>query len=197
MKMQTFRKPHQWLTFWLEKYLEVLANLKFDGDTRKQYWAILKSFLEAHPGNPRNLSLADVHSFISEAPEMRLVPVTLFFQHIAPSKPHLEMLKKFGSSAGKVPEEESTSNEPLEKFITTLQDQGLSERTVKNYSNAVSGYFKWAEENEKPADKPHIEGYVEFLSTIRQLAPRTIAMHQTALRLFYGIDEDKQPDKKH
>lgn len=187
MKMQTFRKPHQWLTFWLEKYIEVLTNLKFDGEKRKKYWAILKGFLEAHPGNPRNLSLTDVHGYIAAKAEERLEPITLFFQHIAPSRTHLDMLKKFNAAKG-IAAEVSSGNDKLDVFVASLQKQDLTERTIKNYTNAVSGYYKWAEENESENASPRIDEYCTFLTDIRQLAPRTIATHQIALKLFFGDD---------
>jgi len=186
MKMQTFRKPHQWLTFWLEKYIEVLTNLKIDVEKRKKYWTILKGFLEALPGNPRNLSLADVHGYIAADAEERLEPITLFFQHIAPSRPHLDMLKKFNAASSGVAAETTSGNDNLDLFVASLQKQDLTDRTIKNYCNAINSYFKWAEENESDRASPRIDAYCAFLTDIRQLAPRTIATHQIALKLYFA-----------
>lgn len=193
MKMQTFRKPHQWQSFWLEKYIEILTSLKYDGEKRKRYWAILKVFLEELPGNPRNLALAEVKSFIAVEPVERLIPISLFYQHIAPSRPHLEMLKKFDSTDHDAHVKHTET--PLEKFEEHLLKQQLSDRTVKNYCTAVTGYLKWTEEKKYEPTVVSVDKYCTMLSTVKQLAPRTVTMHHTALKLFFStFDSAPSPD---
>lgn len=186
MKMQTFRKPHQWLSFWLEKYVEVLTGLKFDGEKRKKYWSVLKTFLEELPGNPRNLSLPLIKTFISTNPGERLIPITLFYQHIAPSPTHLEMLNSWGSSGtAETHTETQPDNGLVKQFEVHLSTQNLSERTIKNYLNALNSYLKWLEDSGTPPSIDKSDDYRVFLTEIRQLAPRTIVMQDTALKLFY------------
>jgi hypothetical protein len=195
MKMQTFRKPHQWLSFWLEKYIEVLTGLKYDGEKRKQYWLVLKTFLEELPGNPRNITLSAIKTFIATDPDERLLPITIFYQHIAPSRPHLDMLKKFDASDPMHTEQHVDG--PVDKFEAQLLQQQLSDRTIRNYCAAVSGYLKWNEEKGICAHIGNIDEYCTFLATVKQLAPRTVSMHHSALKLFYtGFSPDQSSQNK-
>jgi hypothetical protein len=185
MKMQTFRKPHQWLNFWLEKYTDVLSTLKYSGEQRKQCWAILKLFLEELPGNPRNISLEAVEKFIAVAPEERALPVTIFYQKIAPSKPHIEMLKKFdrpvtATAAG-------GAADPLEQFNTLLASRDFSPRTVKNYTSSLAQFFKWSEETGATVSPETIDTYCIYLAQEKKLAPRTVALHSAALKLYHKM----------
>lgn len=183
MKMQTFRKPHQWINFWLEKYADVLTDLKYSGEKRKKYWAVLKEFLEKLPGNPRNLSINAVRNFIIVDPENRLHPIVLFYHHIAPSKPHTAMLENFDPSDPASPD--NCTNGPVEKFEALLLKQNLTEKTVKNYCTALSGYLKWMDENGIDVLTEKIDEYCNFITTIKQLAPRTVSIHRSALTVFY------------
>lgn len=180
--MQTFRKPHQWLSFWLEKYTEALNKVHLDADTRKIYWRILKEFLEALPGNPRNITLDSICEFISTNPEERLVPVTLFYQHVSPSAPHLDLLKKLQKEPGK---QTVAADDPLHKFRTVLWARHLSERTVSNYCNSVKAYLVWLGDPAAVANSGQIEVYTAYLAEEKKLSQRTIALHTAALRIYY------------
>ncbi len=182
MKMQTFRKPHQWLNFWLEKYTDVLSTLKYSADQRKQCWSILKLFLEKLPGNPRNISLEAVEKFIAEAPEERALPVTIFYQKIAPSKPHIEMLKKYDRPAAS--NGTGSAGNPQEQFNELLSSRNFSPRTVKNYTSSLAQFLKWSEENKAAASLETIETYCTYLAQEKKLAPRTVALHSAALKLY-------------
>ncbi|MBN1575404.1 MAG: phage integrase N-terminal SAM-like domain-containing protein [Chitinispirillaceae bacterium] len=183
MKMQTFRKPHQWLNFWLEKYVEVLSGLKYSGEQRKLFWATLKTFLETLPGNPRNIPLESVRSFIENDPSERLPPILLFYLHIAPSKPHIEMLKKIESVAVNPPL--ASNEDPVQQFRTILLNRQFSQRTVKNYCTIVAAYLKWLPASRGDTSIDKIEQYRLYLAKEKRLAPRTIALHTAALKLFY------------
>ena len=182
MKMQTFRKPHQWLNFWLEKYTDVLSTLKYSGEQRKQCWAILKQFLEELPGNPRNISLEAVEKFISEAPEERALPVTIFYQKIAPSKPHIEMLKKYDRPV--TAHAAGGAADPQEQFSELLSSRDFSPRTVKNYTSSLAQFLKWSQESKVPVSPETIATYCTYLAQEKKLAPRTVALHSAALKLY-------------
>ena len=181
--MQTFRKPHQWLNFWLEKYTDVLAGLKYSGEQRKQFWATLKIFLEKFPGNPRNLDLTAIGAYITENTDERLQPIILFYQHVAPSKPHLEMLRKMVASM------DTTSSDmhadPVERFRALLSDKNFSPRTVKNYSTVAASFLRWCEDTPEKGKADKIERYCRYLAVDKKLSERTIALHKAALKLFY------------
>jgi hypothetical protein len=181
MKMQTFRKPHQWLNFWLEKYTDTLSGLKYTSVQRKQYWTMLKKYLIELPGNPRNIPLDKVQEFIEVDSNERALPIMLFYKHIAPSKPHLELLNKLlAASDTTVPE----SDDPLEHFKHTLSQQSFSPRTVKNYTSSVAAYLNWGNENGKKVLEPFMDEYIVFLTDVKKLSPRTIALHTAAIKLF-------------
>lgn len=185
MKMQTFRKPHQWLNFWLEKYTEVLAGLKYGTEQRKFLWSTLKLFLEELPGNPRNLPVDSVKSFIDADPVNRLLPVTIFFQHIAHSRPHLDMLKTYneGKNGDSVA---NFSDDPVERFRVTISTKTFSDNTIKNYCSAVSAFIRWLDEG-SAIDRSggRIEEYCTYLLKEKQLSPRTVSLHSAALKLFF------------
>jgi|GEM_PF-6693578 len=185
MKMQTFRKPHQWLNFWLEKYTEVLAGLKYGSEQRRLLWATLKLFLEELPGNPRNLPVDSVKSFIDADPAKRLLPVTIFFQHIANSRPHLEMLKTYEAQRM----DDCTANcsdDPVERFRAIISTQTFSDNTIKNYCSAVSAFIRWLDDG-AAIDRSggRIEEYCTYLVKEKQLSPRTVSLHSAALKLFF------------
>lgn len=183
MKMQTFRKPHQWLNFWLEKYADALSGLKFSGEQRKKYWATLKVFLEELPGNPRNIPHEKIRKFIEVDPKKRLLPVLLFYRHIAPSKPHIELLKKlegrFGDSSS------ARSDDPVENFTSFLSGQQFSPRTVKNYSSAFNGFVKWLGGDSPETAEGKLDDYSDYLAGTRKLSSRTVALHISAIKLYY------------
>ena len=191
MKMQTFRKPHQWLNFWLEKYTDTLSGLKYTSEQRKQYWATLKKFLEELPGNPRNIPLDKVQAFIEVDSNERALPVMLFYKHIAPSKPHMELLKKLASASDTVLPE---TDDPLEHFKHMLSQQTFSPRTVKNYTSSVAAYLNWGNENGKKVLEPFLEEYTDFLTNVKKLSPRTIALHTAAIKLFNKQQIQSHPD---
>ena len=182
MKMQTFRKPHQWLNFWLEKYTDILGTLKYTAEQRKQCWAVLKQFLEELPGNPRNIPLDAVEKFIAGAPEERALPVTIFYQKIAPSKPHLELLRKFER-----PDAAGIVTDPQERFAELLAAKQFSPRTVKNYTSSVTQFLKWLDGNGNTVTVDKIDAYCTYLSEEKKLAPRTVALHTAALKLFHKM----------
>ena len=181
MKMQTFRKPHQWLNFWLEKYTEVLSELKFSGDRRRQYWGVLKQFLEELPGNPRNIPQASIEDFIASAPEDRLNPITVFYQKIAPSKPHIELLRRLSQQHAHTPATGTEGNFE-ERFRLVLEQRNFSSRTIKNYRSSVNTFLKWL--GPKTATTEKVEEYCSYLSEGKKLAQRTVALHGAALKLF-------------
>jgi hypothetical protein len=181
MKMQTFRKPHQWLNFWLEKYTDTLSGLKYTSEQRKQFWATLKKYLEELPGNPRNIPQEKVQAFVEVNSAERALPIFLFYKHIAPSKTHQELLNTLVASTDtSIPE----SDDPLEHYKHTLAQQSFSPRTVKNYTSSVAAYLNWGNENGKKALEPFLEEYVAFLTNVKKLSPRTIALHTAAIKLF-------------
>lgn len=182
MKMQTFRKPHQWLNFWLEKYTEALNKVHLDADTRKIYWRILKEFLEVLPGNPRNITLDSISEFIRANPEERLIPVTLFYQHVSPSAPHLDLLKKLQKEPGT---QTAAEDDPLQQFRTVLWARHLSERTVSSYCNSVKAYLVWLEHPADIANSDQVEVYTAYLAEEKKLSQRTIALRTAALRIYY------------
>jgi hypothetical protein len=182
MKMQTFRKPHQWLNFWLEKYTETLSGLKVSAEVRKKYWVTLKQFLEELPGNPRNIALSAVEAFIAVCPEERLAAITIFYQQIAPSKPHLEMLKKLVPKTPAVTP--IAGQDPVEQFRSILAGQKFSPRTVKNYCTSTAAFLKWLNAAVTASTPQKIEEYCRYLAEQKKLAPRTIALHRAALKLF-------------
>jgi hypothetical protein len=195
MKMQTFRKPHQWLSFWLEKYAEVLAELKYGGEQRKAYWQILKLFLETLPGNPRNIPLESIRSFINDDPAKRLVPIQLFYQHIASSKPHLEMLSTLDATGAGSPIGSET--DPLEQFRAALVEQEFGERTIKNYCSSVAAYLRWLTDAPGHSSGATVEAYSTYLATEKKLAPRTVALHLAALKLYHQrIPSGGSPESK-
>jgi hypothetical protein len=183
MKMQTFRKPHQWLNFWLEKYADTLSGLKYTGEQRKKYWATLKVFLEELPGNPRNIPLEKIGDFIEVNPVERLVPVLLFYKHIAPSKPHIELLRKLEARFDSTPSEHAS--DPVEKFKSELSGQQFSPRTVKNYTGAFASYVKWLEGDSPESASGRLDEYSDYLARIKKLSPRTVALHLSAIKLYY------------
>ncbi|MBN1760174.1 MAG: phage integrase N-terminal SAM-like domain-containing protein [Chitinispirillaceae bacterium] len=188
MKMQTFRKPHQWLNFWLEKYSDVLATLKYSGEKRKQYWAILKQFLEELPGNPRNIPIESVKAFIDSAPEERLHPISIFYQQIAPSKPHMELLKKIGRSV--TSGNTAMEQDPQETFTELLAQKEFSPRTIKNYTSSLSAFIKWLGKEKASMAPEQIDAYCTYLSKEKKLAPRTIALHIAALKMYHKLVVD-------
>lgn len=191
MKMQTFRKPHQWLNFWLEKYTDTLSGLKYTSEQRKQYWATLKTFLEELPGNPRNIPLDKIQAFVEVDSSERALPVMLFYKHIAPSKSHIELLKKLVSSTDMTLPE---TDDPLEHFKNMLSRQTFSPRTVKNYTSSVAAYLNWGNENGKKVLEPFLEEYTDFLTNVKKLSPRTIALHTAAIKLFNKQQKQSHPD---
>ena len=183
MKMQTFRKPHQWLNFWLEKYAEVLSGLKYNSEQRKRFWATLKVFLETLPGNPRNIPLDSVRSFVDADPAERLLPVLLFYQHIAPSKPHMEMLGKIESVLS--PRRSVGNKDPVKRFRAILSNHNFSQRTIKNYCTVLNAYLKWLPGDPEDTSIEKIDEYCAYLTDEKRLAPRTVALHSAALKRFY------------
>lgn len=187
MKMQTFRKPHQWLNFWLEKYADTLSGLKYTSEQRKQYWATLKIFLEKLPGNPRNIDLDAIRSFILEDAGERLLPVMLFYKHIAPSKPHLEMLNQLANTAAPPSD---TPSDPVEQFKSILSNREFSERTVKNYATVAVTFTRWFDRSVHEMTTDDIDEYCHYIDKEKGLSQRTVALHRTALKLFHEFITD-------
>lgn len=182
MKMQTFRKPHQWLNFWLEKYSDLLSSLKYSGEQRKQYWAVMKLFLEELPGNPRNIPIEAVEKFVAVAPGERVLPVSLFYKQIAPSKPHTELLRNIAPP--ETDNEAVAQQDPVEWFKELLVEEHFSPRTVKNYTSSLSSFLKWLG-NSTDCTADSMETYTEHLIQEKKLAPRTVALHSAALKLYF------------
>jgi hypothetical protein len=182
MKMQTFRKPHQWLNFWLEKYSDLLSSLKYSGEQRKKYWAVMKVFLEELPGNPRNIPLEAVEKFVTENLKERLLPISLFYKQIAPSKPHMELLRKL--TPPETVDEAIAEQDPVDWFRELLEEEKFSPRTVKNYTASLSAFIKWLG-TDKDCTAETIDPYCDYLAQEKHLAPRTVALHSAALKLYF------------
>ncbi|MCX7725220.1 MAG: phage integrase N-terminal SAM-like domain-containing protein [Chitinispirillaceae bacterium] len=185
MKIQTFRKPHQWLNFWLERYSEFLSELKYSAEEKKEFWNVLKLFLTAHTGNPRNIPCESVISFVKINIKERLIPLALFYKNIAPSTSHFEILKTLGDIESIVGEK-SFKND-IEKFEKILVEQSFNERTIKNYCSVVEAFLNWLEcaKNDGSCVEENIEKYCNYLIEKKHLSPKTTAMHASAIRLFY------------
>ncbi len=184
MKIQTFRKPHQWLNFWLEKYSETLVGLKYNAETRKRLWATLKLFLEKLSGNPRNIPLEAVKAFVEEDPAQRLKAIILFYRHIAHSKPHIEMLEQMESVYGSIAGVEAI--DPVERFRKFLEESDSNQSTIKNYCATLSSYLRWLNADPTGTSISKIAEYRRYLTEEKKLAPGTIELHCSVIKRFYN-----------
>lgn len=194
MKIQTFRKPHQWLNFWLERYSEFLSELKYSSEEKKMFWNVLKLFLTEHPGNPRNIPCEAVISFVKVNVNERLIPLAIFYKNIAPSTPHFESLKTLGDVESIVGKKSFKSD--IERFEKALLEQKFNERTIKNYCSVVEAFLNWLDftKNNSGNVEENIEKYSNYLIEKKHLSPKTTAMHSSAIRLFYktlSLEENK------
>jgi site-specific recombinase XerC len=83
--------------------------------------------------------------------------------------------------------------ETYDRYTAALERAGLEPDTSRNYGSRVRSYLAWLESagiRPDPLASPEgrnraVEEYVRYLGTVRNLAPRTIYAHLTALYSFY------------
>jgi Site-specific recombinase XerD len=76
----------------------------------------------------------------------------------------------------------------LDKFRTTLEQEGKSERTVKAYVSDVETFLHWQSGQEEHWDTPSM-----FLIHDKNVGPATIGRRRSSLKAYYRIVHDTDP----
>ncbi len=158
--------------------------------------ALVERFLTANPGDPRAIPPSQVVSFIDKGLENFRDALTFFYDQVAHSPDHLEVLKQMQSK-------QAAPNlllfSPTQAAIPTLKEIGTylnahtkmlhlheyCSRTQINYVQAVEQFLIFCHNQKLILNAPSVNTYLKFLKNQHEWAARTINLNVSALRFFF------------
>jgi hypothetical protein len=101
MKYRESASKMDWLDLWLDKYSAELTKMDLSSLEVQNNLKILRDFLTKNPGNPRAIDGAILQKFVSNQKTNVVAPLIIFYDKIARSEKHLEILAQFNTPAKK------------------------------------------------------------------------------------------------
>ena len=99
MKYRESASKMDWLDLWLNKFSAELAKLDFSPKQVQNNYTILRQYLSENPGNPRAIEIDKLKRFVSDQKIDVAPPLVIFYDKIARSEKHLELLAKYSKAS--------------------------------------------------------------------------------------------------
>lgn len=101
MEYRKITSDHDWLDLWLTKFTTELGTRNFSREETSLHRAVISAFLTAHKGNPREIGMRAMRVFLAKRPAADIAPLALFYDCVAHSDKHLEVLARLSASRAK------------------------------------------------------------------------------------------------
>jgi hypothetical protein len=101
MEYRKITSEHDWHDLWLAKFTTELCARNLSKEETSSYQSVLSGYLTAHKGNPREISMRAMRSFLAKRKTADIAPLVLFYDCVAHSEKHLEQLALVSASRAK------------------------------------------------------------------------------------------------
>lgn len=101
MEYRKITSDHDWHDLWLGKFTAELGARNFSKEETSSHRAVISDFLTAHKGNPREISERALRAFLAKRPPADIAPLALFYDCVAHSEKHLEVLARISVARAK------------------------------------------------------------------------------------------------
>jgi hypothetical protein len=94
MISKNIQSPRQWTDLWLTKLSAECAKRNLAEKEAHRFCSVLDAFLTKNPGNPRQIPLEKLEQFVKNKKKDTIPPLILFYQAIAFSSQHIDLLTR-------------------------------------------------------------------------------------------------------
>jgi len=101
MEYRKITSANDWRDLWLGKFISELKTKTLSSEESDSYRAVLAEYLTAYEGNPREIDLKKMKQFVSKQKNRAIPPLVLFYQSVARSDKHLELLNQLAATKEK------------------------------------------------------------------------------------------------
>ncbi|HUI92000.1 MAG TPA: hypothetical protein VLX68_07125 [Chitinivibrionales bacterium] len=92
MEYRKITSNEEWRELWLGKFSTEMKNRGFTDEDTKKFVAVLTKYLTDNPGNPREIDIKKMKRFVKGHKSSAIPPLVLFYDAIARSEKHCEVL---------------------------------------------------------------------------------------------------------
>jgi hypothetical protein len=96
---KNIQSPRQWTDLWLTKLSVECAKRNLEDKDVSRYCSVLDAFLTKNPGNPRQIPLEKIQRFVKTNKKDAIATLTIFYQNVAYSAQHFDLLNSISQSA--------------------------------------------------------------------------------------------------
>ncbi len=107
MEYRKITSSQDWRELWLGKFTAELEKRRLTPEETKLFCAVLIKYLTAYDGNPREIEIEKTRHFVLTGRKNVIAPLVLFYEAVARSEKHLELLAQLGARKPKVPHKKS------------------------------------------------------------------------------------------
>jgi hypothetical protein len=97
MEYRKITSATDWRDLWLGKFISELKTKNLPSEESDAYRAVLSEYLTAYEGNPREIDLKKMKQFVFKRKSKSIPPLILFYQSVARSDRHLELLNELSA----------------------------------------------------------------------------------------------------
>jgi hypothetical protein len=101
MEYRKITSDHDWHDLWLGKFTAELGARNFSKEVAALHCTVISDFLTAYKGNPREISVRAMKAFLAKRPAADIAPLALFYDCVAHSEKHIEVLAQLSVSRAK------------------------------------------------------------------------------------------------
>ena len=180
----------------LDKYSTELKKRHYPTKKARFHYAVVRQFLEEHPGDPAKVDADRLKDFMSRQYADVAPPLVLLYQTVAPSSRHVTALTGTPPpqqppsvpDAGAKPQPQTTDriSSILKMLDLEFKARNYSRRTVENYGAISYNYLTWLKKAPSADDSNAIKRYQLFLKEQKNYAPKTVNLNTAAILFLYN-----------
>lgn len=169
----------EWREVWLKKLSRELTARGIGQNLSRFHYAIVNKFLSENPGNPRDIDVDKLLSFIGRQQNDVRQPLMMFYETVARSEKHLAALSKPSGQPSEVPTRKNRIETPINSSDTVPQIPAALPETKKTiYCNPTTNW------------KPELDQWISRLSKelkVQNFSQRTLAIYSNAVRGYLEV----------
>jgi|WetSurMetagenome_2_1015567.scaffolds.fasta_scaffold00055_59 hypothetical protein len=98
MEYRKITSAGEWRDLWLSKFGAELQKRNLPAPDVSSYRSVLSDYLTRHKGNPREIGMGKLRTFLAKRKSADIAPLVVFYESVARSETHLEQLSRISAT---------------------------------------------------------------------------------------------------